>query len=594
MASNLASINILFRVDTRSLSTGLQNSIRTMNQYGTAMQDVGKSLMYNVTLPIAAVGLAALTTFGSIDSLNRGLNSVTGSAIATSVEFSKLKEVAKLPGLGLEESVRGSVNLQAAGFSANFARRSLLSFGNALATVGKGKAELDRVNVALTQLNNKTSGYGQDIRQLTEQLPQLRTALMAAFGTSDSEAISKLGFTGTQVIEKLVTEFEKLPKVTGGINNAFENTSDAIKLSLAGLGESINKAFNVEGLLNSVAESASGMADSFSNTRPAFQGAVLGFAGVAAATGPVLFAVGGLIKAWPLLITGLNGVKTAFAGLQSAALSPTFLAIASAATVGYLAYKVFSGEAVKLTAVQQTLADVNLAAAKSVSAERAQVDKLLSIARSEYTSKKDKLEAIKEINKISPEYMGNITLETINTNETKIAIDNYVESLNKKAKAQASDAKRTELFAARAEEELRAVGNAAEMAKAVLADKSFLKIDIDPGQTIVRSRADLEEYIKTIGLTAKQAEVLRVFFEKSFKDKERELALIDSQIAAVNKLSGATKSSTVETKAGAEATAKTIEYYEDLISKLEEANKKTETSAAGIKKNNAEIQKMAR
>jgi len=192
---------------------------------------VGKSLTYGLTAPIVALGAASLKTFGDLDSLKRGLISVTGSADAANAEFGRLKEVAKLPGLGLEEAVRGSVNLEAAGFSAQFARRSLLAFGNALATVGKGKVELDRVNVALTQLNNKTSGYGQDIRQLTEQLPQLRKALQAAFGTSDSEAISKLGFTGTQVIEKLVSQFEKFIDVVecaSEVNKTYSHTRNDI------------------------------------------------------------------------------------------------------------------------------------------------------------------------------------------------------------------------------------------------------------------------------------------------------------------------------------------------------------------------------
>ena len=90
-----------------------------------------------------------------------------------------------------------------------------------------------------------------------------------------------------------------------------------------------------------------------------------------------------------------------------------------------------------LNEVQSEYNDLLVESRKGYADERAELEKNLAIAKDETQSKKDRETAIKNINAISPEYLGNITLETINTKEAKGAIDAYIESLDKKAKAQA-------------------------------------------------------------------------------------------------------------------------------------------------------------
>ncbi|MGJ1367401.1 tape measure protein [Sphingobacterium spiritivorum] len=293
---------------------------KRMAEVGSTMESVGKKMSLTVTTPITALGVAAIKTYGDIEALRMGLISVMGSASDASKEFDKLLEVAKLPGLGLQEAIQGSVSLQAAGFSADEARKSLMAFGNALATVGKGAKELSLVNLALTQLQNKSSGFGQDLRQLTEQLPQLRGAMEQAFGTSDSETISKMGYTGAQVVKMLTAEFEKLPKVTGGIKNAFENMSDAITLSLSKIGDIINKNFKIEELVNKAADFLEKLITEFESLDPSIQKMILRVAGLAAAIGPLLVALGAVLQLAPYIGTAFT-VMTGPIGIAIAAVA---------------------------------------------------------------------------------------------------------------------------------------------------------------------------------------------------------------------------------------------------------------------------------
>ncbi|MBK9043040.1 MAG: tape measure protein [Saprospiraceae bacterium] len=328
MARTIGDVTIRIGANIRQLEYQLKKAERAVMVTSERFKSMGQNLTFGVSAPILALGATSLRAAGNIQALQKGLSSVMGSAELAAIEFEKLKEVAKLPGLGLEEAARGSVQLQAAGFSADEARRSLLAFGNALATVGKGKNELNFVNLALSQLQNKTGGFGQDLRQLTEQLPQLRGALTNAFGTADSEKIQELGVTGKQVVQVLIQEFEKLPKVTGGLNNAFENFSDSLKIALFTIGDSLNKAFGVESLLDVIGKKLIGLADAFSKLNPFTQKAIFYIVGLAAAIGPLLYVFGSLYSV--VQLTRIAMIKfTATSGLI------TFLKLATASTTGF-------------------------------------------------------------------------------------------------------------------------------------------------------------------------------------------------------------------------------------------------------------------
>lgn len=228
--------------DAKHALTDLEKSAKSTAErinknLAESAKKTGESLSKYLTVPLLAFGAAAIKSAATMDGLRRGLTAVAGSSQAAEVQLKRLKEVAKLPGLGMEEAVRGSINLQAAGLSAKEAERSLMAFGNALATVGKGKVELDRVNYALSQLVNRTSGFGEEIRQLQEHLPQIRQVMIKAFGTADSEILAKGKMTGRQFVEGITAEFEKLPKVVGGAQNSFENFSDSAKRALASIGD---------------------------------------------------------------------------------------------------------------------------------------------------------------------------------------------------------------------------------------------------------------------------------------------------------------------------------------------------------------------
>ncbi len=587
----LASINIRFAVDLRGLSTQMQTAQREMAGVAASFKataakfnEAGSTLTQYVSLPILGIGVAALKSFGDLEALQKGLISVMGSSVAASAEFEKLKEVAKLPGLGLEEAVRGSVNLQAAGFSADQARESLLAFGNALATVGKGKAELDRVILALTQLNNKSTGFGQDLRQLTEQLPQLRGALTRAFGTSDSEAIAKTGVTGKEVVGMLTKEFAKLPKVTGGFNNALENATDAAKIAAASLGEALNKAFDVEGKVNRVSAAVAGAVETFKKWSPEAQKLALTIAGVAAAIGPVLLGIAGIAKIFSVAATGialglqLLGNSFLFLGRAIAFAQANAILVTGALLAAYAIYKSFASQTKELTAFQQeqnrvaTLGNrVSQDAIKLIVDKKAKLNQLLAVARDETAAENERRAAIAEINKISPEYLGNLTLETINTEAATGAIEKYNVALLKAAKARAAQGLLEEFYKKQIEAQGEALKNDAKL------EQERAKRALLSGDTRTKVEGQIQDNInKTTGVRATANKKIQ---DLSKKEEQFLLNIINGNkeyLDLLNDVTGASENAGVPdgVKAG------TIKYYEGLIEAAQKLQKENTTSAA--------------
>lgn len=223
-----------------AISSRLGSAVRGL---GSHLHDAAKnSALLSVALT-GAVGAAAFQSAAKMDSMVRALASVSTGSQDLMGQLTRLKKVAELPGLGFEEAIQGSVALQSAGYSANLAERALMSFGNALASAGKGKADLDGVALALQQIASKGKISAEEINQLRERTPQVGEAMKRAFGSADTEIIGKSGIGAVEFVSKLVAQMEKLPKVSGGIQNSIENLQDGIKAALRPLGQGIADFF---------------------------------------------------------------------------------------------------------------------------------------------------------------------------------------------------------------------------------------------------------------------------------------------------------------------------------------------------------------
>jgi len=221
---------------------------RTASNLLRSFQSLKIGLPAGIAASISGIATAAIAAAADLDTLKRSLVAVNGSAALAEQQLARLREIAKLPGIDFEGAVQGAVRLQAVGFAAAESERILKAFANAVALTGGGAEKLREVTVQLGQLAGKGKVMAQDLRPIIEAAPAVAQALKRAFGTVDSEAISKqlqkAGKDSKDFINTLLTELERIPQVTGGAREAFANLGVSLKLALAGVGDVLLSGLN--------------------------------------------------------------------------------------------------------------------------------------------------------------------------------------------------------------------------------------------------------------------------------------------------------------------------------------------------------------
>lgn len=343
MANVIGELLIRLGLDASSLSTAIGGINKQLNGLARDVQrdfggiqksaenlkSVGTTLSAAITLPIVGLGAAAVKSAADIEALKLGLTAVTGSATVAEKQFQELREVAKLPGLGLKEAAQGATNLQALGFSANKSKEIMLQFGNALATVGRGREDLGEVIRQLGQLASRGQVTADNLKPIIERVPQVASIIKREFGPdalgAPAETFKKLGVSAEDFINTLLRELGKLARVTGGAKNDFENFSDTVEIAMADIGKAIlplTKQF-----IDVAVPAISGVAGAFTSLSPELQRFLVIAGGAAAIVGPSVFAIG-------QMVTVVTRLRFAMLALGTVGGGPVGLFVGGLAAIG--------------------------------------------------------------------------------------------------------------------------------------------------------------------------------------------------------------------------------------------------------------------
>ncbi len=146
-------------------------------------------------------------------------------------------------------------------------------------------------------------------------------------------------------------------------------------------------------------------------------------------------AVNGQNMAAKLQVFWNEKVIVSFRSLYRVMLAHPYLAVATAVMTVVAALVDLSKKTDDAAAAARRLDEVNRQAAADAESETRTLNKLVEIARNKALSDTERRKAIEEINKISPEYLGNLDMESINTQKADVAIKNYTQSILLNAKA---------------------------------------------------------------------------------------------------------------------------------------------------------------
>lgn len=339
-------------------------------------------------------------------------------------------------------------------FSAKYGRGMTESSEIVLKALEGNRKSLHDMGIEIKQGSNFADNYGIVLKQLGQRV----AGAADAFGKTGAGAIAIYNTQLKELQERLGTEL--LPAFTSGLSGAskfvavlgalpkFVNDNRQAIIALAGAYVVMNAAVIASTLTtgyNTAAKVANTIVERASTIAKTAGFIATGLYGVAYA-----------------VLSGEIGLATAatavFGTVTAAATGGLTLIIAAVAAIG-TAVAVYASQMTDAEKVERALIDVRVEAAKSVAAEKSELDQLLLVAKDETLSKEKRLSAINRINAINPEYLNGITLDNVATKEGTAILSTYIDMLDKEALKKATAAERTKLYQEKIEAQTRSVSD---------------------------------------------------------------------------------------------------------------------------------------
>lgn len=423
--AGLGSFFLEIGVDQTALQRGLNAAESRLTSFSKSIESAGTRISIAVSAPLGLLARKSVLAFGELEALKMSLGTLEKTTDGLNKRLTELNKVAELPGLGFKEAIQADVRLRSVGISADISKRAMLAFGNAIATAGGGKAQFDSVIYQLSQMSAKSKVLSQDFRPIIEAVPMVSAAVKKLYGTVDTEQIqsqmSKAGINSAQFINQLITELEKLPKVSGGVKNALENLEDTFFKAFAKVGETIDKNVGIQKWVEQIGKSTEELANYFSSLTPEAQKAVLAIAGIAIVLPPLLALAGTVL---PAIATGFAALISPI-GLAAAAITVITAAIADQ-------YLITS----KMASMTKTVAQLEDEARSQIHTQAVEIGILNDVLQDNTSTLEEKKKALEGLQKISPEYFKGLKAENLNYSDLNVSLSKYITNLENATKAQ--------------------------------------------------------------------------------------------------------------------------------------------------------------
>ena len=265
-----------------------------------------------------------------------------------------------------------------------------------LKEVGRGSKEFKELSTAMAQttgeIKNIELGFeGLGKEEIASQLGSV------AGGVGDVTASLVLMGGENETIEQMAASIETAMAISMGFKGAIEGGASAMKLY-----NNLVKTGKLQTILYSTATKIAAVATRVFNA---------------------------VLKANPIAL-----LVTAFVAAGAAILA-------------------FASSTKEASREQEILSEIQEDVIKGMADEQAEMESLVAIAKDETQTRHARTKAIQKLNEISPEYLGNIKLETINTKEATAAIDAYTDSLEAQARAKILQERLSEAVAKKMEAE---------------------------------------------------------------------------------------------------------------------------------------------
>ena len=387
-----------------------------------------------------------------------------GALVSLSLIAGFAKEIANVRGewqkyeavltntLGSNEDAKDSLDMIAKyGAKTNFQVNELTDSFVKLASQGFKPTKNE-----MSSLGDLAASKAKGFNQLTEALIDAETfefERLKEFGIRAAKNGEQIQFTfkGVKTTVDASAESVRNYILSLGQLEGVKGSTDAISKTIVGMASNFEDAWNQmlnsigkgqEGLIGGSIQAATTLVNNYEKILDAIKALVLSYgiykAASIALTVIETYRAEMMVTKMILSTTGLHEatVRLTFAqwasvkaqtALNTVSKANIYIAVASA-IAGLIAMLVmFSDKADEAAEAQKRVNE-------QVNTEKAKIETLVTIIKSETAANADRAKALKELNDILPNSVGLIDAQTLSTKEGKKAIDDYIDSVKKRAK----------------------------------------------------------------------------------------------------------------------------------------------------------------
>lgn len=318
----LAELAVLIKADIKQFQKNIGSAKSTLNNFGSTATSIGTKLSASLTLPIAGVGITALKTASDFEQLEVRLNTLTGSAEAGAKQFQRLQQFSAGTPFQLQDLVKANNTLLGFGLNAEDAFNSLQQLGDVASATG---ADLQSIAVAFGQSSAEGKLFTRDIRQFINQGVPAVDLLAQSMGVARSEVftLAEEGKISFQILQDAIAQSTSEGGKFAGATKAqsktiaglFSTLKDNVALALGELGNELVKVFNLNELIPELTKKIQIITDVFKNLDDDVKRRLISLAGVLGAGGPILLAIGLLIKGVMAISLPVVGVIALVSGI---------------------------------------------------------------------------------------------------------------------------------------------------------------------------------------------------------------------------------------------------------------------------------------
>lgn len=351
-----------------------------------------------------------------------------------------------------------------------------------------------------------------------------------------------------------------------------------LKIILSGDASQLEAATNkANKALNGVKQSSASASYALTNLSRVAQDAPFGFIAIQNNLSP-------LIESFGQLKTQSGSVGGALKSLGSSLLGPAgigvgFSVVTALVTTAIQKYgsltaaldALFSSTDAAAMA-QKQLNQVEADAAAQVQGQLSSVNALLSVAQDNTLSNEQRLLAIKKLNQEYPQYLGNLTLENVNTQKTTESVNKLTESLIRKAKIEGVQKLITKLSEDQANAYLQLKQNIEDT-------NSPLQYFVDRiSQSVTGTSASIKS-ITSLGIEFGKSEKQIAILQEALNNLTKEQA-VNGEITTKQEKS--TKNVTKAAKEQGEAVRITADYWKNLATATTEVENSFSKGTTGL------------